>query len=111
MKLYLSGPMSGIEHFNYPAFNGAAHLLREAGHDVFNPAETDGGDTSKPYAYYMRIDIPAVMEAEAVCVLPGWEHSRGARLEVDIARALDLPIFRHDVDVGFIVLLPAEKEA
>ncbi len=29
MRIYLSGPMSGIAESNYPAFNRAARLLEE----------------------------------------------------------------------------------
>lgn len=30
--------------------------------------------------------------ADALCVLPGWEQSRGASAEVAVAHALDLPV-------------------
>ncbi len=93
MRLYIAGPMTGIEDFNYPAFNAAAKRLRAQGHDVINPAENDNGDTSQPWSYYMRLDIHHVLNVEGVAVLPGWKESRGARLEVTVATALGLPIF------------------
>lgn len=92
MKLYLAGPMTGIEDFNFPAFSAAAAELRALGHEVINPAENDDGDTTREWAYYMRKDLAHVLSVDAVAVLPGWQGSRGARLEVHVARALGLPI-------------------
>jgi len=47
--IYLSGPMSGLPGFNFPAFHAAAAKLRADGFTVLNPAETDNGDTSKAW--------------------------------------------------------------
>ncbi len=90
--VYLSGPMSGHEDFNYPVFNRAATRLRELGYDVINPAETAGGIVHLSRATFLRIDMGYVMAAEAVAVLPGWEKSRGACLEMMVGDAIDLPI-------------------
>lgn len=84
--------MTGLPEFNYPAFNEAAARIRALGWEVINPAENEGGDTSLPYAFYMRQDIEHVLSVEAIAVLPGWEKSRGASLEVSIGRILDYPI-------------------
>ena len=96
MKIYLAGPMTGIEEFNYPAFHAAAKRLRAEGHTVFNPAEIDGGAADKSHAYYMRVDLRALVDCEAIMVLPGWLDSRGARLEVQIAVECDLPLYEAD---------------
>lgn len=37
--VYLSGPMTGLPDFNYPAFHDAAQRLRSIGHRVESPAE------------------------------------------------------------------------
>ena len=39
MKMYLSGPMTGMAENNFPAFHDAAAKLRAGGHEVVNPAE------------------------------------------------------------------------
>jgi hypothetical protein len=111
MNLYLSGPMSGLPEMNFPMFNAAAAGLRRLGYTVFNPAETDGGDTSQSYAHYMRKDIEALLSVDAVVVLPGWQKSRGAILEVSVAKAFDLPILKQDVKDSKIVLVPIEETA
>lgn len=92
ITLYLAGPMSGLPQFNFPAFHAAAARLRDRGYTVINPAELEDGDTSKPWTHYMRRDIAMLVTADAVAVLPGWERSRGASLEVHIARELGMPI-------------------
>ena len=92
-RLYLAGPMSRYAEFNYPLFNRVARLLRDQGYEVFNPGETKDGDTRRPRSFYMRIDIPALLQSDGVALLLGWEQSRGANLEVWIAIDTDLPVY------------------
>lgn len=91
MKIYISGPMTGLPEFNYPAFHAAASRLRTQGFDVVNPAELDT-DTTKEWHHYMRNDIKALVDCDHVIVLPGWEKSRGATLEVFIATQLGMKV-------------------
>jgi hypothetical protein len=86
--------MTGLPEFNYPAFNAAAYRLRSLGYHVLNPAENFGGRADHPAgrAAYMRADLGHVMNADAVAVLPGWESSPGALLEIAVALELGLPI-------------------
>lgn len=106
MKIYIAGPMSGMEDWNFPAFFEAERQLKELGHEPINPAHNDGetveealksaGSPERPnnsWAYYMRRDLPSVMGAEAICVLPGWQNSKGASLEVQVAKAIGLPLY------------------
>jgi hypothetical protein len=89
--LYLSGPMTGKPEFNFPAFNAAAADLRARGFEVINPAELDAADDA-PMAWeqYLRRDIKRLVDADRIARLPGWEHSRGAKLELHIATALGM---------------------
>ncbi len=96
MKLYLAGPMTGIDGYNYPAFNAAADRLRQMGHVVFNPAEAHGGETGLPLSSYFEKDLPEVCRADAVAVLPGWENSKGATIEVELARHLGKGVYQFD---------------
>lgn len=46
----------------------------------------------------MRRDTAALMDCDAVATLPGWEHSKGARLEVLIAERLGMTVVNaHDL--------------
>jgi hypothetical protein len=94
-KLYLSGPMTGISQFNFPAFNRAAQSLRASGYEVVNPAEMDEADaTPQTWEQYLRRDIRVLLDCEGIALLPGWENSRGAKLEARIALALGMrPIY------------------
>ena len=96
--------MSGIPEHNVPLFNRIAGLLRERGHEVFNPAENDDGGEKRTRAFYMRLDIPALLASHAIVLLPGWQTSRGASLEVWIAVDLDMPVYRYDIRDGEIIL-------
>jgi len=96
-RLYLAGPMTGFEDFNFPAFNKMAAELRARGYVVENPAEhgvVDGAD----WADYMAYDLTRFGLCGQVAVLPGWEISKGARLEVHIARELGMKVVNaHDL--------------
>lgn len=86
-RTYISGPMTGLPAFNFPAFHAKAAELRALGLDVVNPAEHDEAP-DLPWAAYLRKDIRLLMDCDAIHLLPGWSRSRGARLEHHIAREL-----------------------
>ena len=92
MRLYIAGPMTGLPEFNFPAFDAAEDVIRAAGFDTRNPARHGAGDPGQTWADYMRRDIPDLLACDGIALLPGWENSRGARLEVYIADALGMPI-------------------
>ena len=92
--LYIAGPMSGIEEYNYPAFRAAADDLRAAGYEVLNPVDIDHDDTepgAQPWEWYMRRTLKMLLDADAVAVLPGWAMSRGADIEVNLATSIGMP--------------------
>lgn len=91
MCLYVSGPMTGLPEFNYPAFNQAAQDLRAAGYQVINPVDKDV-PTSEPWLVHMREDIRLMMDCDGVAILPGWQTSRGANVEIQLAHGLGLPV-------------------
>ncbi|MGE4340179.1 MAG: DUF4406 domain-containing protein [Pigmentiphaga sp.] len=92
MKLYISGPMTGLPDLNFPLFNDIALALRMGGWDVVNPAELCA-DLSGDWAACMRRDIAALTECDGIVLLPFWDRSRGATLEHQIAVALGMEVF------------------
>lgn len=94
MKVYVSGPMTGIPEYNFPAFAAAATALRERGHEVVSPHELNPVDGAPmPWSWYLRRDIAALVECDAIATLPGWRTSKGATLEVHIAAALGMDLY------------------
>ena len=84
--------MTGQPEFNYPLFNKTAEVLRSYGYVVFNPAECFDGNTDLPKEVYMRKDIEELLKSDVVALLPGWELSTGAQLEVEVAKQCGIPI-------------------
>lgn len=100
MKYYLAGPMTGIPQFNFPAFAAAANRLRQLGYDIVSPAELDdektkaaalasndgapgsGSTNGETWGDFLARDVKLIADnVSGVVFLPGWEKSRGARLE------------------------------
>lgn len=109
-RVYLAGPMRGKPFFNFPAFDRAAERLRQAGFDVFSPAENDRllfpheawnnptGDEKEALAHGFNLrvafcfDVIALINSDAIALLPGWNFSKGATLEYRIAKYLGLEV-------------------
>jgi hypothetical protein len=104
--VYLSGPMHGSKQ--QPDDREMAADVAELysawlwnhGYAVFSPQlntthmfyfGATGGENSAPY---LAFDMAFISEmANAVFALPGWEHSDGARLEVELAELKGIPIW------------------
>lgn len=102
-KIYIAGPMSGYPEFNFPKFFEIAERYKALGWKVFNPANKDeeagvvtdasyakgdalqlissGWDFREAYSW----DANRVIEADAIFMIKGWEHSPGARGEWSLA--------------------------
>jgi len=106
MKLYIAGPMTGIDDWNFPAFFNAEEQLKDLGYVVENPARHDGNTLEEALAtvgtlenpvekweFYIKRDLKYLLECAGLVLLPGWQNSRGARLEVHIAKQLKMPLF------------------
>lgn len=94
MKIMLVGPMTGIDGFNFSAFNEVAKALRAQGHKVYNPAELKDIDNrvDLPQHIYLRRSVSQMCLCDAVCTLPEWEDSPGACIEIEVAHRVNLPV-------------------
>lgn len=103
MRLYLSGPMSGIPEFNAPVFNEAAVKLREQGYEVVSPVEEDERygqvlGVNATWGDLLARDVKLIADSgiDAIVLLPDWEKSKGARLEVFLCLLLGKSVFCYD---------------
>ncbi|MEX3961046.1 DUF4406 domain-containing protein [Paraburkholderia sp. EG286B] len=112
MKLYIAGPMTGYAELNFPAFHAEAARLRALGFEVVNPAELNTGSDGD-WLTCMRVDIAAMMteKCDGVALLPGWENSRGAPIEHNLARDLGLRVFQAGHLIGLAGDLPVISQA
>lgn len=95
IRLYLSGAMTGRPNLNFPLFHAETRRLRALGYLVTNPAEIDAG-SNPTWGQCMRADIKQLMDCDAVATLHGYETSKGANLEVFIARELRMPVWNSE---------------
>lgn len=105
-KIYISGPMSGLPDYNYPAFHAAEEVLASSPEwAVINPARNFDGRQDLERKAYMAHDIKQLLDVDAIYMLPGWQNSAGARMEYMIAKELELDI------LGDVPVEPPEYEA
>lgn len=109
MKIYLSGPMTGIEDSNFPAFHDWAKRLRDLGYEVESPAEMQ---SQKSWEDYLRQDIVVILECDAIAVMPGHDTSKGSAVECTVGTAIGLPVYdvRDLVDEDFPAAEPMKIE-
>ena len=114
IEYYLAGPMTGRPQFNYPLFDGVANILRSGGVKVTSPAEMDNEDTraaamASPdgsiddyeadgkgtWGDFLSRDVKLIADTlGGIILLPEWEQSNGARLELFVALNLGYPAYQ-----------------
>lgn len=112
-KVYLSGPIASDPDARQH-FNEAEEEIIEAsnGWEVVNPFDVppvDHGDNPCPEVgyfpgtadasqhtsscCYMRTDIAALLDCDAIYLLPGWRRSKGAAVELAVATACGMEVY------------------
>lgn len=90
-RIYISGPMTGIPEFNFPAFHTEAARLRTLGYEVVNPAEINP-DVTMDWHMCLRKDIVELVQCDAIALMDGWQASSGVHLEMHIAHRIGMKI-------------------
>lgn len=110
LRVYISGPMTGIPRFNKQAFDACEKELKVRGaRFVHNPAkEVPMSDSlAWPHADYMRESVYELASSrtegrgmtrkrnfyDLLVMLPGWESSAGAKLEREVAEAIGIEVY------------------
>jgi len=94
MTVYIAGPMTGIENYNFEKFNAKAAELIEKGWRVLNPAKIP---IMPDYKTYYPINCAMLDGSDAIYLLDGWEDSKGARKELFYAIDHDIPVLFESV--------------
>lgn len=99
MILYIAGPMRGLPAFNFGEFDKARDFLKKLGHEPISPADHDREmfpdhdwdaiDATIPAGFTiedaLQWDFSAILRADGIALLPGWENSEGAKAEKFVA--------------------------
>lgn len=96
-RIYLSGPMTiDVKNFD-DHFQKAEDYFTKLGWDVVNPAKDKSVDfpedirwTTEAWKEYIKRDIELVYGCDAICLLKGWEESKGAMIELITAYKCNL---------------------
>jgi hypothetical protein len=107
-RVYVSGPISGLPlREAQAAFGAACDTLHALGYSTLNPfdiapwpgcacaapaGDTAGAGGSHTWSCYVRSDLASMLRCDAIWMLPGWEASAGARLELSVAAAAGLQV-------------------
>jgi len=85
LKLYISGPITGLKEGNRPLFDEAKKFLLDNKYEVVSPFDIDATLTSSYDGTYWKIigkDLEIISTVDGIVLLNGWYRSVGARLEV-----------------------------
>lgn len=88
--VYISGPIS-TDHpgLNRDLFEKAETDLWSNGWNVINPFKL-GEIENGQWKQYLARNLPYLLAADAIALIPGWEKSQRSRLEVHIANELGI---------------------
>lgn len=92
IRIYISG---AIEHHDICerklAFMEAENKINSMGMVPVNPFK-NGLDEGAHWREHMRKDIQMLLECDYIYLLDGWEQSKGAKLEFDVASSCGLKV-------------------
>jgi hypothetical protein len=95
-KIYISGPISGLSIEDaIENFQEAERLFEMLNFKVFNPIKISPFHASKTWADYMKDDLAVLLDfthKDCIYMLRGYERSKGAMIELQIATAIGLAI-------------------
>ena len=89
-SVYISGPITGMPDLNRASFSVAEAVIAYRGFIPINPHRIVCTDCT--WSGYMRADIAELVKCDYIYVLHGWWHSRGAIVELIVAKACGLKI-------------------
>lgn len=102
-KIYIAGKVTGEPLIACTMKFGAAQKELEAlGFEAINPLAVVG-DFQSSWELAMKKCIKALVDCDAMVILPDWEESKGAKIERQLAWDLNITIFNFN-KLGLAVL-------
>lgn len=108
MKIYIAGKITGDKNYR-EKFTEVAEELRQRGDSVMNPACLSE-DKEFCWDDYMAIASAMQKTCDATVLLPDWQDSKGARIELQTAERLGHKIYLWGTRVWDDVLVPFVSE-
>lgn len=91
-KCYIAGKVTGLKESDYKAkFRKAEIAVTVLGYEPVNPVELPH-DHDKTWRSYMCEALVTMLSCDALYALADWQQSRGARIEVQLAKDIDMPV-------------------
>ncbi len=89
LKVYIAGKVTGLEYADvYNKFRVAELQLQAMGFEVWNPCEHISADCDWNQA--MRTCLKALMDCDCIYLTHDWNQSKGATIERNLAKQLEL---------------------
>lgn len=94
-RVYISGPISGRDKKEYMLhFHRIEQVIRASGEQPINSTRMWGIFqpifNRIPYKYQVILDCLFLASCDEICLLEGYNRSRGCALEIKVAEWLDL---------------------
>lgn len=110
-KCYISGPITGREAVDYlREFWRAARYVENLGYEAVNPCELNHAGHDQTWESFMRVDLKALMDCEAIYLLPNWHKSVGAKAEFHIAQVLGMDVVMPDNGPDIVIEALIEQD-
>jgi hypothetical protein len=92
-KVYIAGKISGMEEQAFELFVEAEVRLIKKGYEVINPMKLPHKH-DKSWTSYMKECLIELLQCDLIYTLPNWHESKGATIEMNLARELGIKIIR-----------------
>lgn len=97
-RIYISGAITGTDDY-LKRFAEAEADLTAKGYSVINPAKVNEQMPKETtYDEYMKMSMCMLEMCDSIYMLSGWQKSKGANMELNRAKELNLSIAYQEAD-------------
>jgi len=88
LRIYIAGKITGVPDYKVKFLTAENHLF-DYGYEPINPAVIS---SSLNWYGAMREALRMMLLSDGVALLPCWKKSKGAKIEVKLAKLIGMPI-------------------